>query len=115
LAVGLVAYGVDLPASRIPALILVVAVGALSFCCLGFALAAVIRSRIGRAGRAGDRAALYFISGVFVPVDQIPDWLLGVADVRSGTSPRRWSRCSRRRRLELGHWRSWRSGGSPGW
>jgi ABC-2 type transport system permease protein len=80
-AVGVVLYGVDLPASRIPALILVVAVGSLSFCCLGFALAAVIRS--------ADSAVpvvqaivlpLYFISGVFVPADQIPGWLLGVAD-----------------------------------
>jgi ABC-2 type transport system permease protein len=80
-AVGLVAYGVDLPVARIPALILVVAVGSISFCCLGFALAAVIRS--------ADSAVpvvqaivlpLYFISGVFVPADQIPGWLLGVAD-----------------------------------
>jgi ABC-2 type transport system permease protein len=80
-AVGVIVYGVDLPASRIPALILVVAVGSLAFCCLGFALAAVIRS--------ADSAVpvvqaivlpLYFISGVFVPSDQIPGWLLGVAD-----------------------------------
>ncbi len=80
-AVGIVAYGVDLPVARIPALILVIAVGAISFCCLGFALAAVIRS--------ADSAVpvvqaivlpLYFISGVFVPSDQIPGWLLGVAD-----------------------------------
>jgi len=78
---GIVAYGVDLPASRVPALVLVVAVGSAAFCCLGFALAAVIRS--------ADSAVpvvqaivlpLYFISGVFVPADQIPGWLLGVAD-----------------------------------
>ncbi len=81
LAVGLILYGVDLPARRIPALILVVAIGSLSFCCLGFALAAVIKS--------ADSAVpvvqaivlpLYFISGVFVPADQIPSWLLSVAD-----------------------------------
>jgi ABC-2 type transport system permease protein len=81
IAAGLVFYGVELPASRIPALILVVAVGSLAFCCLGFALAAVIKS--------ADSAVpvvqaivlpLYFISGVFVPSDQIPGWLLGVAD-----------------------------------
>jgi ABC-2 type transport system permease protein len=80
-AVGIVAYGVDLPVARVPALILVVAVGSAAFCCLGFALAAVIRS--------ADSAVpvvqaivlpLYFISGVFVPADQIPGWLLGVAD-----------------------------------
>ena len=117
-AVGLVAYGVDLPASRIPALILVVAVGALSFCCLGFALAAVIRS--------ADSAVpvvqaivlpLYFISGVFVPVDQIPTGCSGSPTCsRSGTSRRRWSRCSRRTGgSSSGTWRSWRSGGSRGW
>jgi ABC-2 type transport system permease protein len=80
-AVGLVVYGVDLPASRIPALVLIVAVGSLAFCCLGFALAAVIRS--------ADSAVpvvqaivlpLYFISGVFIPADQIPSGLLAVAD-----------------------------------
>src|SRR5262249_57469992 len=67
--------------SRVPALVFVVAVGSAAFCCLGFALAAVIRS--------ADSAVpvvqaivlpLYFISGVFVPADQIPGWLLGVAD-----------------------------------
>jgi ABC-2 type transport system permease protein len=81
IVVGVVFYGVDLPASRIPSLVLVVAVGSLAFCCLGFALAAVIKS--------ADSAVpvvqaivlpLYFISGVFVPSDQIPGWLLGVAD-----------------------------------
>jgi ABC-2 type transport system permease protein len=81
IAVGLILYGVDLPASRVPALILVVAARSLACCSLGFALAAVFRS--------ADRATpvvqaivlpLYFISGVFVPSDQIPGWLLGVAD-----------------------------------
>jgi ABC-2 type transport system permease protein len=79
--VGLVLYGVDLPVARIPALVLVIAVGALAFCCLGFALAAVVRS--------ADAAVpvvqaivlpLYFISGVFIPSDQIPAGLLAVAD-----------------------------------
>jgi ABC-2 type transport system permease protein len=79
--VGLVLYGVDLPVARIPALVLVVAAGALSFCCLGFALASVVRS--------ADAAVpvvqaivlpLYFVSGVFIPSDQIPAGLLAVAD-----------------------------------
>jgi ABC-2 type transport system permease protein len=79
--VGVVAYGVDLKASRIPALILVVAVGALAFCCLGFAVAAVIRSA--EAAVPVVQAIvlpLYFISGVFIPADQIPRGLLAVAD-----------------------------------
>jgi ABC-2 type transport system permease protein len=79
--VGIVAYGVDLKAGRIPALVLVVAVAALAFCCLGFALAAVIRSA--EAAVPVVQAIvlpLYFISGVFIPADQIPSGLLAVAD-----------------------------------
>lgn len=81
-AVGLIFYGVDLPVARVPALVLVVTVGSLAFCCLGFALAAVIRN--------ADSAVpvvqavvlpLYFISGVFIPADQIPAGLLAVAEV----------------------------------
>jgi ABC-2 type transport system permease protein len=57
-------------------------VSTLSLCCLGFALASVIRG-----GEAvmplvlGITLPLYFISGVFVPSTQIPHWLLDVAAI----------------------------------
>lgn len=82
LLIGRVAYGVEVPSSTMPGLVIAVIVGAASFCCLGFA----ISTRIG----AVDAAApvtnltvlpLYFISGVFVPEDQIPALLRAIADV----------------------------------
>ncbi len=65
-----------------PGLIIAVVVGAASFCCLGFA----ISTRIGAADAAAPVTnltvlPLYFISGVFVPEDQIPSGLRAIADV----------------------------------
>lgn len=82
LAIGRVAYGVEIPGSTMPGLIIAVVVGAGSFCCLGFA----ISTRVGAADAAAPVTnltvlPLYFISGVFVPVDQIPSLLLAIADV----------------------------------
>jgi ABC-2 type transport system permease protein len=82
LLIGWVAYGVQVQGSTLPGLTIAVIVGAASFCCLGFA----ISTRIS----AADAAApvpnlivlpLYFISGVFVPEDQIPSLLRAIADV----------------------------------
>jgi ABC-2 type transport system permease protein len=82
LAIGRVAYGVDIPGSRMLGLIIAVIVGAASFCCLGFA----ISTRISAADAAAPVTnltvlPLYFISGVFVPEDQIPSLLRAIADV----------------------------------
>jgi ABC-2 type transport system permease protein len=57
-------------------------VGAASFSCLGFALAAAIPSE--DAAPAVTNAIvfpLYFLSGVFIPQDEIPSGVLGFADV----------------------------------
>jgi ABC-2 type transport system permease protein len=76
------AYGASIPGRTAPALILDIAVGSLAFCCLGYALAGLVRSR--------DAATpivmfvtlpLYFISGVFVTSSGLPHWLLDVAAV----------------------------------
>ena len=82
LAIGRIAYGVQLPGSTMPGLIIAVIVGAASFCCLGFA----ISTRIGAADAAAPITnftvlPLYFISGVFVPEDQIPSLLSAIAEV----------------------------------
>jgi ABC-2 type transport system permease protein len=80
--IGAVAYGVTIPTSTLPALLLTLAVGAFSFSCLGFALASVIPSE--DAAPAVTNAIvfpLYFLSGVFVPEDEIPDGILHVASV----------------------------------
>jgi ABC-2 type transport system permease protein len=82
LAVGWAAYGAHVPAHTAAALALTIVVGAISFCCLGFALASVIHDQ--DAAQPMTQALilpLYFISGVFVPASQLPKWLIDVAGV----------------------------------
>ena len=80
-ALGRVLYGVPIPWSRVPELLLVLAVGAACFCCLGIALTAAIPSQ--------DAAApivnvillpLYFLSGVFIPEDELPAGVIDFAN-----------------------------------
>jgi ABC-2 type transport system permease protein len=82
LAIGWAFYGATIPARTGPAMLVTVVVGAASFCCLGYALTSVIRNE--DAAQPVTQAVmlpLYFISGVFVAVDQLPHWLVNVADV----------------------------------
>jgi ABC-2 type transport system permease protein len=78
---GKLLYGVPIPWGRLPDLLLVLAVGAASFCCLGVALTALIPSQ--------DAAApivnvillpLYFLSGVFIPDDELPSGVIDFAN-----------------------------------
>ena len=80
-AIGAVVYGVDIPTTTMPAALVTLAVGAFSFSCLGFALAAVIPTA--DAAPAVTNATvlpLYFLSGVFIPENEIPDGVLNFAD-----------------------------------
>jgi ABC-2 type transport system permease protein len=63
-AIGRIAYGVAIPWDRMPAVIVTLAVGAMSFCCLGLALTAFIPSQ-GAAAPITNIAIfpLYFLSG----------------------------------------------------
>ena len=80
--VGRIFYGVDLPAGKLPAVLVTVAVGAAALCCVGYALSTFIKSEDAAAPTLQAIVLpLYFISGVFVPSDVVPDWLLSVADV----------------------------------
>jgi ABC-2 type transport system permease protein len=79
--IGAVLYGVDIPTRTMPAMLVTLAVGAFSFSCLGFALAAVIPTE--EAAPAVTNATvlpLYFLSGVFIPQDELPSGVLGFAD-----------------------------------
>jgi ABC-2 type transport system permease protein len=80
--IGAVAYGATPPGGKIPAVIVTIAIGAIVFCALGYALATAINS--------ADSAQpviqmvllpLYFISGVFVVESDIPHWLKDIANV----------------------------------
>lgn len=82
LAIGWAAYGADVPGRTGPALFVTVMIGAVSFCCLGYALASFIHDD--DAAQPVTQALilpLYFISGVFVAVTALPHWLVNIADV----------------------------------
>jgi len=82
LALGRLAYGVSIPSSMIPGLILAVIVGAASFACIAFAIATRVRSADAAAPTTNLTVLpLYFISGVFVPETQIPKFMRDIATV----------------------------------
>lgn len=82
LVLGWIFFKAHVPARHAPALVVTVIVGTLAFCCMGYALASVIRNE--DAAQPITQAVmlpLYFISGVFVAVTVLPHWLVDVADV----------------------------------
>jgi ABC-2 type transport system permease protein len=82
LGVGWAAFDVHLPARTAPALFVTVIIGALAFCCLGYAITSFIRDE--DAAQPVTQAVtlpLYFISGVFVPGSNLPHWLSAIAAV----------------------------------
>ena len=81
-AIGRLLYDVNIPWEHLPAVLVTLAIGAASFCCLGIALSAAIPSE--DAAPAITNIAvlpLYFLSGVFIPETEIPDGVLQVADL----------------------------------
>ena len=82
IGIGWAFFHAHVPARTAPALALTIVVGALSFCCLGYALASIIRDE--DAAQPVTQAVmlpLYFISGVFVATSHLPNWLDHVATV----------------------------------
>jgi ABC-2 type transport system permease protein len=80
LLIGRFGYGVKLPTSTLPAVILTAVVGAITFCCLAYALTTFIKSE--DAAQPMVQAImlpLYFISGIFIPKVNLPAWLQDVA------------------------------------
>jgi ABC-2 type transport system permease protein len=81
-AIGAVLFGVDVPWDRLPAILLALVIGAASFCCLGIALTAAIPSQDAAAAIVNAMLLpLYFLSGVFIPEDQLPDGVIAFADL----------------------------------
>jgi ABC-2 type transport system permease protein len=81
-AIGGILYGVALPWSRLPAILLTLVVGAAAFCCLGIALTAAIPSQDAAAPIVNALLLpLYFLSGVFIPEDQLPNGVIQFADL----------------------------------
>ena len=76
LAIGWAAFGAHIPGRTGPAFLLDIIVGAVVFCCLGFAVASVVK----KADAAQPVVLaiilpLCFISGVFIPILELPHWL----------------------------------------
>jgi ABC-2 type transport system permease protein len=75
-------FGADVPWGRLPAILLTLVIGAASFCCLGIALTALIPSQDAAAAIVNALLLpLYFLSGVFIPEDQLPDGVIAFADL----------------------------------
>jgi ABC-2 type transport system permease protein len=80
-AIGKVFYGVPIPWERTPEILVVLVVGAASFCCLGIALTAAIPSQDAAAPIVNALLLpLYFLSGVFIPDDQLPSGVIDFAN-----------------------------------
>ncbi len=79
---GAVLYGVELPTSTLPGVVVSVLVGTFSLAALGFAVSAVVPSENAAPPVANVIVLpLEFISGIFVPSEQIPDWMDRIASV----------------------------------
>jgi ABC-2 type transport system permease protein len=79
-ALGGAGFGVELPATAVPSVVLTVVVASVAFCCIAYALTSVIRSA--DAAQPIVQAIslpLYFSSGVFIPSISLPGWLQDVA------------------------------------
>ena len=82
LVIGWLGYRAHIPARTAPALLVTVVVGALTFCCLGYAVASLIHDEdSAQPITQAVMLPLYFISGVFVAISVLPHWLVDAADV----------------------------------
>jgi ABC-2 type transport system permease protein len=82
LGVGWAAYGARIPGRNGLALAVTVVTGAASFCCLGYATTSLIREEDAALPTTmALMLPLYFISGVFVPVPAMPQWLADVGEI----------------------------------
>ena len=81
-AIGQLFYGVSVPGVPLAGFLFALALGAAVFSALGMAITAAIPSEAAAPAVANAvTLPLFFISGIFVPAENIPDWLLSIADV----------------------------------
>jgi ABC-2 type transport system permease protein len=79
---GRLAYGVAVPRAALAGVLLAIVIGGLAFSALGFALSGAIPSENAATPIANAIILpLYFISGIFIPDEQIPDNVRRVAGV----------------------------------
>jgi ABC-2 type transport system permease protein len=79
LAIAAVAYGIPVPAATFPALVLYLLLGTATLCSLGIALSSFTPTPDAASTVAPFSVViLSFISGVWIPVEQLPSWLESV-------------------------------------
>ncbi len=81
-AIGSLGFGLTVTAAALGLAAVETVVGAAAFCCLAYALSGLV----GNAESAGPLAQLstlpvYFISGIYIPDNVLPHWLLDIANV----------------------------------
>lgn len=82
LVLGWAAYGAHIPTHTLATFVIGALVGAVAFACLGFALASVIKQADGAQPVVlMIMLPLCFISGVFIPILELPHWLIDVGKV----------------------------------
>lgn len=82
IAVGVAFYDVEIDPARMPAALLAIVVGVVSFSSLGIALGSVVPTASAAPAAANAFILpLAFVSGVFIPLDDAPQWLTTVGDV----------------------------------
>lgn len=82
LLIGRFGYGVKLPTSTLPGVIVTAVIGAVAFCCLAYALTTFVKNEDSAQPMVqAIMLPLYFISGVFIPNISLPTWLSDVAKV----------------------------------
>ena len=80
-ALGRVLYGVAIPWGSTPAILVTLVIGAAAFSCLGIALTAAIPSQDAAAPIVNALLLpLYFLSGIFIPDDELPDGVINFAN-----------------------------------
>jgi ABC-2 type transport system permease protein len=82
LVIGRLLYGVTINTATLVGAVLTLLVGAASMCTLGLATTAAIPSEAAAPPIANVIVLpLYFISGIFIPSENLPDWMVRIADV----------------------------------
>jgi ABC-2 type transport system permease protein len=82
ITVGRLVFGVTLRVAALPGIAFTVIVGSITFCVLGYAFSTVIRNE--DAAQPMVQAVmlpLYFISGIFIARENIPEWLQRLASI----------------------------------
>ena len=82
LALGVVAYDLDIEAVKVPAAIIVFLVGVASFAAMGMAIAGLCPSASAASALANAIILpMAFISDVFIPMEDPPEWLATLGDI----------------------------------